>query len=94
MECFLQSGDFDIEDGQNILSVSRFIPDFKDQEGSAEVLLSFKDFSQTTSTTSLKTAITSSSSTSDITLKKSTNFPSEGTILIGTELIKFYVCYI
>jgi hypothetical protein len=89
MECFLQSGDFDIEDGQNILSVSRFIPDFKDQEGSAEVLLSFKDFSQTTSTTSLKTAISSTSSTSDITLKKSANFPSEGTILIGTELITY-----
>jgi hypothetical protein len=89
MECFLQSGDFDIEDGQNILSVSRFIPDFKDQEGSAEVLLSFKDFSQTTSTTSLKTAISSTSSTSDITLKKSVNFPSEGTILIGTELITY-----
>jgi len=89
MECFLQSGDFDIEDGQNILSVSRFIPDFKDQEGSAEVLLSFKDFSATTSTTALKNSITSSSSTSDITLKKSTNFPSEGTILIGTELITY-----
>ena len=89
MECFLQSGDFDIEDGQNILSVSRFIPDFKDQEGSAEVLLSFKDFSQTTSTTALKNAISSTSSTSDITLKKSINFPSEGTILIGTELITY-----
>ena len=89
MECFLQSGDFDIEDGQNILSVSRFIPDFKDQEGSAEVLLTFKDFSQTTSTTALKTAITSSSSTSDITVKKSVNLPSEGTILIGTELITY-----
>ena len=89
MECFLQSGDFDIEDGQNILSVSRFIPDFKDQEGSAEVLLTFKDFSQTTSTTALKNAITSSSSTSDITLKKSVNFPSEGTILIGTEFITY-----
>jgi hypothetical protein len=89
MECFLQSGDFDIEDGQNILSVSRFIPDFKDQEGSAEVLLSFKDFSQTTSTTALKNAISSASSTSDITLKKSANFPSEGTILIGTELITY-----
>jgi hypothetical protein len=89
MECFLQSGDFDIQDGQDILSVSRFIPDFKDQEGSAEVLLSFKDFSQTTSTTALKNAISSTSSTSDITLKKSINFPSEGTILIGTELITY-----
>ena len=89
MECFLQSGDFDIEDGQQVLSVSRYIPDFKDQEGSAEVLLTFKDFSQTTSTTALKNAITSTSSTSDITLKKSANFPTEGTILIGTELITY-----
>ena len=53
------------------------------------MLLSFKDFSQTTSTTSLKNAISSTSSTSDITLKKSANFPSEGTILIGTELITY-----
>ncbi len=89
MECFLQSGDFDIEDGERVLSISRYIPDFKDQEGSAEVLLTFKDFSQTTSTTALKTAISSTSSTSDITLKKSANFPSEGTILIGTELITY-----
>ena len=89
MECFLQSGDFDIEDGERVLSISRYIPDFKDQEGSAEVLLTFKDFSQTTSTTALKNAISSTSSTSDITLKKSANFPSEGTILIGTELITY-----
>jgi hypothetical protein len=89
MECFLQSGDFDIEDGQQVLSISRYIPDFKDQEGSAEVLLTFKDFSQTTSTTALKNAITSTTSTSDITLKKSANFPAEGTILIGTELISY-----
>jgi len=89
MECFLQSGDFDIEDGQQVLSISRYIPDFKDQEGSAEVLLTFKDFSQTTSTTALKNAITSTTSTSDITLKKSANFPAEGTVLIGTELISY-----
>ena len=89
MECFLQSGDFDIEDGQQVLSISRYIPDFKDQEGSAEVLLSFKDFSATTSTTSLKNAITSTSSTSDITVKKSINFPSSGTILVGTELMTY-----
>jgi hypothetical protein len=42
LEAYLQTGDFDIEDGQNILSISRFIPDFKNQKGSANVLLSFK----------------------------------------------------
>ena len=42
LPCFLQSGDVDIQDGEQLLSVSRFIPDFKDQKGSADVLLSFK----------------------------------------------------
>ena len=32
MRCTLQSGDFDIQDGQQLLSISRFIPDFKEQK--------------------------------------------------------------
>ena len=89
IECFLQSGDFDIEDGQQMLSISRFIPDFKDQTGNTEVLLSFKDYNSVTNETTLNGAITSSSSTDDITLTSAANFPSSGTILIGTELITY-----
>ena len=87
LPCFLQSGDFDIQDGQQILSVQRFIPDFKNQKGSADVLLSFKNYSATTITTETTAALTASSTS--ITLTDSTNFPSTGTVLIGTELITY-----
>ena len=92
MECFLQSGDFDIQDGEEVLSISRYIPDFKNQKGSANVLLTFKDFSQTTTTDSLKTAITSSLSgtSAEIELKDSSSFPTtNGSVLIGTEIIAY-----
>jgi hypothetical protein len=92
MECFLQSADFDIQDGEEVLSISRYIPDFKNQKGSANVLLTFKDFSQTTTTDSLKTAITSSLSgtSAEIELKDSSSFPTtDGSVLIGTEIIAY-----
>jgi len=88
MECFLQSGDFDIQDGQQLLSISRFVPDFKDQTGEADVLLSFKDYNSITNETTLNGAITAAS-TADITLTSGTSFPAAGTILVGTELITY-----
>jgi hypothetical protein len=87
MNCFLASSDFDIQDGEQILSIKRFIPDFKDQKGSADVLLSFKDYSATTTETTLNGAITSSATS--LILTSATNFASSGTLLIGTELITY-----
>jgi len=87
MRCTLQSGDFDIQDGQQLLSISRFIPDFKEQKGSADVLLSFKDYNSITNETTLNGAITAAATS--IILTDSTNFPSSGTILIGAELITY-----
>jgi len=87
LECFIQSGDFDIQDGEQMLSISRFIPDFKDQTGSAEVLLSFKDYNAITNETTLNGAINNSVTT--VALTNSTQFPAAGTILIGTELITY-----
>ena len=87
LEAFIQSGDFDIQDGEQMLSIARFIPDFKDQVGSADVLLSFKDYNSITNETTLNGAITSSATT--ITIDDSTQFPSSGTFLIGTELITY-----
>ena len=87
MESFLLSGDFDIQDGEQMLSIKRFIPDFKKQVGSADVLLSFKDYSATTTETTLNGAISSSATT--LILTSATNFDSSGTILIGTELITY-----
>mgnify|MGYP003675864935 CR=1 FL=1 len=89
LDCFLQSGDFDIQDGQQLLSISRFIPDFKNQSGQADVLLSFKDYNSITNDTTLNGAITSSSSTADITLTDASSFPTSGTVLIGSELITY-----
>jgi hypothetical protein len=87
MRCTLQSGDFDIQDGQQLLSISRFIPDFKEQKGSADVLLSFKDYNAITNETTLNGAI--SAAATSIILTDSTNFSSSGTILIGAELITY-----
>ena len=87
MQSFLQSGDFDIQDGEQMLSIRRFIPDFKKHVGSADVLLSFKDYSATTTETTLNGAITSSATS--LILTSATNFDSSGTILIGTELITY-----
>ena len=87
LEAFLQSGDFDIEDGQQLLSDQRMIPDFKNQEGSTNVLMSFKDYSATTSETTLGEAVLIGAS--EINLTNAANFPSSGTILIGTELITY-----
>tara|TARA_R110000796_G_scaffold118635_1_gene232394 strand:+ start:85 stop:1119 length:1035 start_codon:yes stop_codon:yes gene_type:complete len=87
LECFIQSGDFDIQDGEQMLAVSRFIPDFKNQTGSADVLLSFKDYNSITNETTLNGTITASATS--IVLTDSTQFPAAGIILIGTELISY-----
>ena len=87
MRCTLQSGDFDIQDGQQLLSISRFIPDFKEQKGSADVLLSFKDYNSITNETTLNGAI--SAAATSVILTDATSFPSSGTILIGAELITY-----
>ena len=48
---YIQSGDYDLDvqqgmagDGENIMRVSRFIPDFKNLAGSAKVTLFFRDY--------------------------------------------------
>ena len=51
MTAFITSGDFDIQDGQQILSVSRGIPDFKNQVGTATMTMGFKTYPSDTSTT-------------------------------------------
>ena len=51
MVAFISSGDFDIQDGDKILSVSRGIPDFKNQVGSATLTMGFKTYPTQTATT-------------------------------------------
>jgi hypothetical protein len=51
MTAFITSGDFDIQDGQQILSISKGIPDFKNQAGSATMTMGFKTYPTDTSNT-------------------------------------------
>jgi len=57
MAAFIQSGDFNIDEGgEQLMRISRFIPDFRDQAGNLTVTWSFKNYpygsvvSQTAST--------------------------------------------
>jgi hypothetical protein len=58
MTAFITSGDFDIQDGQQMLSISRGIPDFKDQVGDATIKLGLKSFPSQTSTDISRTITT------------------------------------
>jgi hypothetical protein len=49
---FIQSGYFDISEGDNMLFMKRFIPDFKDQVGNLTVNLLLKPFPQATASPS------------------------------------------
>ena len=57
MSAFIQSGDFNIDEGgEQLMRIARFIPDFRDQSGDLDVTWSFKNYpygnviSQTAST--------------------------------------------
>ena len=67
---FIQSYDFDIQGeasaGDNFLSVSRFIPDFKTIQGTADVTLNIKDFPTNSDTASETTPFSITSSTTKI----------------------------
>tara|TARA_R110000803_G_scaffold25935_2_gene61839 strand:- start:1999 stop:3855 length:1857 start_codon:yes stop_codon:yes gene_type:complete len=55
---FIESGDFDIADGQPFLHIGRGIPNFKNLTGSVDMKLTFKSYpSSTTSATSLQTIL-------------------------------------
>jgi hypothetical protein len=49
---FIESGYFDIADGENMLLMSRFIPDFKEQEGNLVVNLFLRPYPQATASPS------------------------------------------
>lgn len=49
---YIQSGYFDIGDGDNMIFMKRFIPDFKNQQGNLEVQLKLRAYPQTTASPS------------------------------------------
>ena len=66
---FIQSGDFDIQqegDGQFLMRISRFLPDFKNLQGNAVVTIGLKNFPIDTSASSQLGPFTINSSTQKI----------------------------
>ncbi len=59
MDCQITSGDFDIEEGDQVFLVSRVIPDFKDQAGNTDIKVEFANYPASTNTRSF-TSTTSS----------------------------------
>ena len=65
MNCHIESGDIDIADGDNFMSISRFIPDFKNQVGEVDVTVKSRAYPATTQTTHGPFAIATSTTKKD-----------------------------
>jgi hypothetical protein len=69
INAYIQSGDFDLDvegDGQFLMKIRRFIPDFKVIVGNATVTLNLRDFPSQTATSSPYGPFTITSSTTQI----------------------------
>ena len=51
MTAYIESGDIDIGDGDNFISISRFIPDFKNQVGEVDLTVKSRSYPTKTQTT-------------------------------------------
>ena len=51
MTAYIESGDIDIADGDNLMSIARFIPDFKNQVGNVDITVKSRAYPATTQTT-------------------------------------------
>ena len=63
---FIRSSDFDIDDGEFIMSMRRFIPDYKQIVGNSKISLFISDFPSETQTVSPLGPFTVTSSTTKI----------------------------
>ena len=52
MDCQITSGDFDIEEGDEVFLCSRVIPDFKNQTGNTDIKIEFANYPASTNTRS------------------------------------------
>ena len=51
MTAYIESGDIDIGEGDQLLSIARFIPDFKNQVGNVDITVKSRSYPATTQTT-------------------------------------------
>ena len=66
ISAFIESGDFDIADGQPFLHIGRGIPNFKDLAGSVDVKLKFKTYPSSTTPTTITRTITATTEKFDL----------------------------
>ena len=65
MTAYIESGDIDIGDGDNFMSIARFIPDFKNQVGEVDVTVKSRSYPTKTQTTHGPFAITTTTEKQD-----------------------------
>ena len=65
MTAYVESGDIDIADGDQVMSMSRFIPDFKNQSGTVDVTVKTRPYPAGTQTSHGSYAITPSTTKQD-----------------------------
>ena len=65
MTAYIESGDIDIADGDNFMSISRFIPDFKNQTGAVDLTVKARPYPAASQTTHGPYAITTSTTKQD-----------------------------
>ena len=66
INAFIESGDFDIADGQPFLHIGRGIPNFKDLAGSVDVKLKFKTYPSSTTPTTVTRTVTATTEKFDL----------------------------
>ena len=66
INAFIESGDFDIADGQPFLHIGRGIPNFKDLTGSVDLKINFKTYPSSTTTTSVTRTVVPTTEKFDI----------------------------
>ena len=65
MTAYIESGDIDIGDGDQFMSIARFIPDFKNQVGNVDITVKSRPYPATTQTTHGPYAIATSTTKQD-----------------------------
>jgi hypothetical protein len=65
MTAYIESGDIDIGDGDNFMSISRFIPDFKNQVGNVDMTIKARSYPAASQTTHGPYAVSTSTEKQD-----------------------------
>jgi len=76
IEAFIQSGDFDLGEGQNFMSMRRFIPDFKLLTGNAQITINLRDYPSDGASSSPLGPFTITSSTDKVDTRARSRFAS------------------